>query len=130
MESHLRRNAPPLGDLDPRRGGRSREYGVAAHFLHVLLCSFNHPPYCASQIDELILQKFQYVVACQVFGRMKKNQDPKADDIEMLLRRFPSLRVAYIDEVRVDAHDYLCVAPVLHTSLPIVQRLVVSNIDP
>lgn len=31
---------------------------------------------------------------------MKKNQDPKADDIEFLLRRFSSLRVAYIDEVK------------------------------
>lgn len=49
------------------------------------------------------MQKFQYVVACQVYGRMKKNQDPKADDIEMLLRRFPNLRVAYIDEVRTHA---------------------------
>lgn len=48
------------------------------------------------------MQKFQYVVACQVYGRMKKNQDPKADDIEMLLKRFPNLRVAYIDEVNLD----------------------------
>lgn len=47
------------------------------------------------------MQKFQYVVACQVYGRMKKNQDPKADDIEMLLKRFPNLRVAYIDEVKL-----------------------------
>ncbi|CAN0165979.1 unnamed protein product, partial [Ectocarpus fasciculatus] len=53
------------------------------------------------QLEELVVQKFQYVVACQVYGRMKKNQDPKADDIEILLKRFPNLRVAYIDEVRV-----------------------------
>lgn len=53
------------------------------------------------QNHDIVLQKFQYVVACQVYGRMKKNQDPKADDIEFLLRRFSSLRVAYIDEVRV-----------------------------
>ncbi|CAN0189143.1 unnamed protein product, partial [Ectocarpus sp. 4 AP-2014] len=53
------------------------------------------------QLEELVVQKFQYVVACQVYGRMKKNQDPKADDIEILLKRFPNLRVAYIDE----AHD-------------------------
>ncbi|CAN0064124.1 unnamed protein product [Discosporangium mesarthrocarpum] len=51
------------------------------------------------QVQELVLQKFQYVVACQVYGRMKMKQDPKAEDIDMLLRRFPSLRVAYIDEV-------------------------------
>jgi hypothetical protein len=52
------------------------------------------------QVENVVKQKFQYVVACQVFGRMKKNQDPKADDIERLLKRFPNLRVAYIDEVR------------------------------
>jgi hypothetical protein len=51
------------------------------------------------QVENVVKQKFQYVVACQVFGRMKKNQDPKADDIERLLKRFPNLRVAYIDEV-------------------------------
>jgi hypothetical protein len=35
-----------------------------------------------------------------VYGRMKKVQDSKADDIDRLLKRFPNLRVAYIDEVR------------------------------
>jgi callose synthase len=53
----------------------------------------------------VVKQKFQYVVACQVFGRMKKNQDPKADDIERLLKRFPNLRVAYIDEVIISCND-------------------------
>ena len=48
--------------------------------------------------EEQIKRKFGYVVSCQVYGRLKKEQDPKADDIEFLLRRFPNLRVAYIDE--------------------------------
>ncbi|CAM9568890.1 unnamed protein product [Chrysoparadoxa australica] len=52
-------------------------------------------------VENLVKQKYQYVVACQVYGRMKKNQDPKADDIDWLLRRFPNLRIAYIDELRV-----------------------------
>ncbi|CAM9094798.1 unnamed protein product [Ascophyllum nodosum] len=52
------------------------------------------------QLEDLVVQKFQYVVACQVYGHMKKKQDAKADDIETLLKRFPYLRVAYIDEVR------------------------------
>lgn len=53
-------------------------------------------------IEELIKTKFTYVVACQIYGRQKKNNDPKARDIEFLLHRFPNLRVAYIDEVRVN----------------------------
>ncbi|CEG43044.1 glycosyl family 48 [Plasmopara halstedii] len=53
-------------------------------------------------LEELINTKFTYVVACQIYGRQKKNNDPKASDIEFLLHRFPNLRVAYIDEVRVN----------------------------
>ena len=48
----------------------------------------------------LIKEKFGYVVACQVYGTMKKDQDSKADDIDDLMHRFPHLRVAYIDNVR------------------------------
>ena len=84
-----------------------RRFDLGLHFVHhadavplVCLCR---------QLEELVMQKFQYVVACQVYGRMKKNQDPKADDIEMLLRRFPNLRVAYIDEVSYYRGLRLCV---------------------
>ena len=31
---------------------------------------------------------------------MKKNQDNKAEDIDYLLKKYPNLRVAYIDESR------------------------------
>jgi callose synthase len=51
--------------------------------------------------DNLLLpQKFGYVVATQVYGLMKKNQEQKAEDIEFLLKRHRNLRVAYIDELR------------------------------
>jgi 1,3-beta-glucan synthase component. len=33
---------------------------------------------------------------------MKKNQDPKAEDIENLLHRFPHLRISYIDSIRLN----------------------------
>lgn len=46
--------------------------------------------------------KFNYVVACQVYGQMKKTQDSKADDIEFLLAKYPNLRVAYIDTIRMN----------------------------
>jgi callose synthase len=52
--------------------------------------------------NDLIREKFGYVVACQVYGSMKRNQDSKADDIEALMHRFPHLRVAYIDNIRVN----------------------------
>ncbi|KAG5186996.1 1,3-beta-glucan synthase component-domain-containing protein [Tribonema minus] len=51
------------------------------------------------QVEALIRRKFQFVVSCQVYGRMKKIQDPKADDIDRLLKRYENLRIAYIDEL-------------------------------
>ena len=53
-------------------------------------------------INDLICEKFGYVLACQVYGVMKKNQDSKADDIENLMHRFPHMRVAYIDNVKIN----------------------------
>lgn len=52
--------------------------------------------------DDLMGEKFGYVVSCQVYGSMKREQDSKADDIDELMHRFPHLRVAYIDSVRVN----------------------------
>lgn len=52
--------------------------------------------------NDLMGEKFGYIVSCQVYGTMKRNQDPKADDIEALMHRFPLLRVAYIDSVRLN----------------------------
>jgi callose synthase len=52
--------------------------------------------------SDLMGEKFGYIVSCQVYGNMKRNQDPKADDIEKLMHRFPHLRVAYIDNIRIN----------------------------
>ena len=51
---------------------------------------------------DLMGEKFGYIVSCQVYGNQKKNQDPKAEDIEDLMHQFPLLRVAYIDTIRVN----------------------------
>jgi callose synthase len=53
-----------------------------------------------SEVDILAKLKFNYVVACQVYGQMKRTQDSKAEDIDFLLTRHPNLRVAYIDAIR------------------------------
>lgn len=52
--------------------------------------------------NNLMGEKFGYVVSCQVYGNMKKNQDSKAEDIEDLMHRFPHLRIAYIDLVKLN----------------------------
>lgn len=54
-------------------------------------------------INVLAKLKFNYVVACQVYGIFKNNQDSKADDIDFLLARHPNLRVAYIDAHRANS---------------------------
>lgn len=53
-----------------------------------------------TDVELLCKMKFNYVVACQIYGPMKKGVDPKAEDIEFLLARYPNLRVAYVDSVR------------------------------
>ena len=52
--------------------------------------------------NDLLGEKFGYVVSCQVYGQMKRNQDPKADDVDALMHRFPHLRIAYIDTIRLN----------------------------
>ncbi|XBH66194.1 hypothetical protein VPH35_119645 [Triticum aestivum] len=43
--------------------------------------------------------KFTYVVSCQSYGIQKRSGDARAQDILRLMTTYPSLRVAYIDEV-------------------------------
>lgn len=52
--------------------------------------------------NDLLGEKFGYVVSCQVYGNMKRNQDSKAEDIDELMHRYPHLRIAYIDTIRVN----------------------------
>mmetsp|Transcript_34852 Transcript_34852/g.67772 ORF Transcript_34852/g.67772 Transcript_34852/m.67772 type:complete len:2149 (+) Transcript_34852:48-6494(+) len=55
--------------------------------------------------EALACLKYQYVVSAQVYGRQKEELDPKAADIEFLLREFPNLRVAYIDNRKEETKD-------------------------
>ncbi|KAK6144005.1 hypothetical protein DH2020_020825 [Rehmannia glutinosa] len=49
--------------------------------------------------------KFTYVVSCQLYGIQKRSGDPRAQDILRLMTTYPSLRVAYIDEVEEPSKD-------------------------
>ncbi|XP_068662809.1 putative callose synthase 8 [Aristolochia californica] len=52
----------------------------------------------AAQLDALADMKFTYIISCQMFGAQKVRGDPHAQDILDLMIRYPSLRVAYIEE--------------------------------
>ncbi|KAJ3680407.1 hypothetical protein LUZ60_016685 [Juncus effusus] len=49
--------------------------------------------------------KFTYVVSCQQYGIHKRSGDPRAQDILKLMTTYPSLRVAYIDEIEETRED-------------------------
>ncbi|KAL6203782.1 hypothetical protein ACLB2K_027481 [Fragaria x ananassa] len=49
--------------------------------------------------------KFTYVVSCQLYGIQKRSGDYRAQDILRLMTTYPSLRVAYIDEVEEPSKD-------------------------
>lgn len=56
-------------------------------------------------VNDIVNQKFQYVVSCQVYGVQKKTMDPKAKDIEYILKKYLNVRVAYIDHVKSPSYD-------------------------
>jgi len=66
-----------------------------------------------SSIEDTLKLKFGYIISCQVYGKMRKDDDPKATEIELLLRRFPGLRVAFIDEVRLNRQGAMAFYSVL-----------------
>ncbi|KAJ0019964.1 hypothetical protein Pint_31297 [Pistacia integerrima] len=58
-----------------------------------------------TQCQALPDMKFTYVVSCQQYGIHKRSGDHRARDILRLMTRYPSLRVAYIDEVEKPRED-------------------------
>lgn len=52
----------------------------------------------SAQLDALADLKFTHVVSCQKFGLQKTSGDPQAQEIIDLMIRYPSLRVAYVEE--------------------------------
>ncbi|KAJ4977031.1 hypothetical protein NE237_002137 [Protea cynaroides] len=58
----------------------------------------NSPRSLSAQLDALADMKFTYVISCQMFGAQKSSGDPHAQDILDMMIRYPSLRVAYVEE--------------------------------
>uniref|UniRef100_A0A0E0JXY6 1,3-beta-glucan synthase n=1 Tax=Oryza punctata TaxID=4537 RepID=A0A0E0JXY6_ORYPU len=55
----------------------------------------------STELDALADMKFSYVISCQKFGEQKSHGDPHAQDIIDLMTRYPTLRVAYIEEKEI-----------------------------
>ncbi|OQS01508.1 glycosyltransferase [Achlya hypogyna] len=53
-------------------------------------------------LEDMVILKFSYVCACQVYGKHRDEKKAQAADIDFLLRRYPNLRVAYVDTVKKD----------------------------
>lgn len=60
-----------------------------------------------SSIDDLVRSKFSYVVSSQIYGELRRANDPKkrwiARGIEILLHQHPGLRVAFLDSVKTSS---------------------------
>ncbi|KAF0718087.1 hypothetical protein As57867_001910, partial [Aphanomyces stellatus] len=70
----------------------------AIKFLYWLELGNNEPmPDHSQELDEMVALKFNYVVTCQIYGKQRDEEKQQAYDIEYLLKRHPSLRVAYVD---------------------------------
>ncbi|KAJ0623230.1 putative 1,3-beta-glucan synthase [Helianthus annuus] len=60
-----------------------------------------------TQCQAVVDMKFSYVVSCQQYGIQKRAADSRAHDILRLMTTYPSLRVAYIDEVEETSDEKL-----------------------
>uniref|UniRef100_A0A0E0E6N0 1,3-beta-glucan synthase n=1 Tax=Oryza meridionalis TaxID=40149 RepID=A0A0E0E6N0_9ORYZ len=58
-----------------------------------------------TQCKAIADMKFTYVVSCQQYGIQKRSGEACAHDILRLMTVYPSLRVAYIDEVEAPSQD-------------------------
>ncbi|XP_048140588.1 callose synthase 3 [Rhodamnia argentea] len=58
-----------------------------------------------TQCQAVADMKFTYVVSCQQYGTHKRSGDQRAQDILKLMIAYPSVRVAYIDEIEEPGKD-------------------------
>ncbi|XP_057992637.1 putative callose synthase 8 isoform X1 [Hevea brasiliensis] len=62
-------------------------------------------PALFAQLDALADLKFTYIISCQIYGSQKSSGDPHANDILELMKRYASVRVAYIEEKEEIVND-------------------------
>ncbi|KAF2314466.1 hypothetical protein GH714_026752 [Hevea brasiliensis] len=62
-------------------------------------------PALFAQLDALADLKFTYIISCQIYGSQKSSGDPHANDILELMKRYASVRVAYVEEKEEIVND-------------------------
>ncbi|PON48810.1 Glycosyl transferase [Parasponia andersonii] len=82
-----------------------------------------------AQCQAVADMKFTYVVSCQLYGIHKRSGDARAQDILRLMTAYPSLRVAYIDEVEQPSKDRSRTNPKLYYSTLVKAALPTKSID-
>ncbi|KDO28506.1 hypothetical protein SPRG_06745 [Saprolegnia parasitica CBS 223.65] len=77
--------------------------------MHVSGCRCNRCVY----LDEMVALKFSYVCTCQIYGQQKASRLQQALDIDVLLKRHPGFRVAYVDKTKAGVEGPVTYASVL-----------------
>ncbi|KDO28050.1 hypothetical protein SPRG_20212 [Saprolegnia parasitica CBS 223.65] len=58
------------------------------------------------QMDHIVGMKFSYITSCQIYAAQSASNDPRAADIDLLMRKYPNWRVSFMEQV---GDSYECV---------------------
>ncbi|OQR86621.1 callose synthase [Achlya hypogyna] len=58
------------------------------------------------QMDHIVGMKFSYITSCQIYAAQSAANDPRAADIDLLMRKYPNWRVSFMEQV---GDDFECV---------------------
>ncbi|OQS05563.1 callose synthase, partial [Thraustotheca clavata] len=62
------------------------------------------------QMDHIVGMKFSYITSCQIYASQSAQNDPRAADIDLLMRKYPNWRVSFMEKVEDgDFERYECV---------------------
>ncbi|TDH72720.1 hypothetical protein CCR75_002515 [Bremia lactucae] len=59
------------------------------------------------EMNRISALKFSYITGCQIYSKQVANNDPRAADIDYLMKKFPSWRVSFVDSIteQVDGEE-------------------------
>uniref|UniRef100_K3WVE6 1,3-beta-glucan synthase n=1 Tax=Globisporangium ultimum (strain ATCC 200006 / CBS 805.95 / DAOM BR144) TaxID=431595 RepID=K3WVE6_GLOUD len=64
----------------------------------------------ANEMSRISALKFSYITGCQIYSQQVAKGDHRADDIDFLMKKYPSWRVSFVDTIKgSDTTRYDCV---------------------
>ncbi|RLN10566.1 hypothetical protein BBJ28_00026596, partial [Nothophytophthora sp. Chile5] len=57
------------------------------------------------EMNRISALKFSYITGCQIYSKQVANGDPRAADIDYLMKKFPSWRVSFVDSITEQVGD-------------------------